>query len=103
MEAWRLKIEPWRVCRPVNADLHHFVFDEEQDPDPEPHQSEKSDPDLRQSKKFGSGSRDLRPDMWSATLVKGYLSLTAQEILISKDKKYENKLYEIGILAEILP
>jgi hypothetical protein len=29
-EAWRLKMEPWRVYRPVVADL----FDEEQDPDP---------------------------------------------------------------------
>jgi hypothetical protein len=32
MEAWRLKIEPWRVCSPVVADSHHF--DEKQDPDP---------------------------------------------------------------------
>jgi hypothetical protein len=32
VEAWRLKMEPWRVCRPVVADSHHF--DEEQDPDP---------------------------------------------------------------------
>jgi hypothetical protein len=32
MEAWRLKIEPWRVFRPVVADSHYF--DEEQDPDP---------------------------------------------------------------------
>jgi hypothetical protein len=28
MEAWRLKMEPWRVCRQVIAH-----FDEEQDPD----------------------------------------------------------------------
>jgi hypothetical protein len=26
------KLEPWRVCRPVIADLNHL--DEEQDPDP---------------------------------------------------------------------
>jgi hypothetical protein len=31
IEAWRLKIEPWRVNRPVIAESHHFV--EEQDPD----------------------------------------------------------------------
>jgi hypothetical protein len=32
MEAWRLKMEPWRVYRPVAvADFYHF--DEEQDPD----------------------------------------------------------------------
>jgi hypothetical protein len=30
-------------CKPVVADLYHF--DEEQDPDPNPHLSEKSDPD----------------------------------------------------------
>jgi hypothetical protein len=34
MEAWRLKMEMWRVCRPMVADSHHF--DEEQDADPEP-------------------------------------------------------------------
>jgi hypothetical protein len=44
MEAWRIKMEPWRVCRTVVADSHHF--DEEQDPDPDPHLSEKLDPDL---------------------------------------------------------
>jgi hypothetical protein len=33
LEAWRLKMEPWRVCmRDVVAFLHHS--DEEQDPDP---------------------------------------------------------------------
>jgi hypothetical protein len=31
LEAWRLKKEPWRVCRPVVADSYHFV--EEQDAD----------------------------------------------------------------------
>jgi hypothetical protein len=41
METWPLKMEPWRVCRPVVADSHHFY--EEQDPDPDPRQSEKSD------------------------------------------------------------
>jgi hypothetical protein len=44
MEASRLKTEPWSVCRQIVAEQHHF--DEEQDP--EPHQSEKSDPDLFQ-------------------------------------------------------
>ncbi len=39
---------PRRVCKPVVvADLHHF--DEEQDPDP--HQSDMSDPDLHQTEK----------------------------------------------------
>jgi hypothetical protein len=37
MEAWRLKMEPWTVYRPVVADFYHF--DEEQDP--VPHWSEK--------------------------------------------------------------
>ncbi len=51
MEAWKLKIEPWRVCRPLVADSYHF--DEELDPDPDPHWSE-----------TGSGSwiRKLDPD-----------------------------------------
>jgi hypothetical protein len=34
-EAWRLKMEPWRVCRPVVAGSLHF--DKEQDPDLDPH------------------------------------------------------------------
>ncbi len=45
IEAWRLKIEPWRV-----AGSHQF--DEEQDPDP--HQSGESDPDpMRMKMKRG--------------------------------------------------
>jgi hypothetical protein len=32
VEAWRLKMEPWRVYKPVIADFHHF--DEEQDQEP---------------------------------------------------------------------
>jgi hypothetical protein len=62
-------MEPWRVCRPLVADSHHF--DEEQDldlnpplsekSDPEPHLSEQRDPDQHQidanpqpcRKKFG--------------------------------------------------
>jgi hypothetical protein len=32
MEAWRVKMMPWRVYRPVVADSHNF--DEQQDPDP---------------------------------------------------------------------
>ncbi len=60
-KSWRLKIEPWRavdahsgdlearnktlgVCRPVVADSHHFEEKLAQDPDP--HYSEKLDPDL---------------------------------------------------------
>jgi hypothetical protein len=31
IEAWRLRMEPWGVSRPVVAESHHFV--EEQDPD----------------------------------------------------------------------
>ncbi len=31
--SWRLRMEPWRICRPAVADSHHF--DEEQDPDPQ--------------------------------------------------------------------
>ncbi len=41
--AWRFKMKSWRVCSPVVADSQHF--DEEQDPDPNPHLSEKLDPD----------------------------------------------------------
>jgi hypothetical protein len=40
MAAFRLRMEPWRVCKLVVADSH--LFDEEQDPDP--HLSDKSDP-----------------------------------------------------------
>jgi hypothetical protein len=29
------KMEPWRFCRPVVVDSHHF--DKELDPDPDPH------------------------------------------------------------------
>jgi hypothetical protein len=43
-EALGLKMEPWQVYRPVVADSHRF--DEEQDPDPDPHSSEKLDPIL---------------------------------------------------------
>jgi hypothetical protein len=32
VEAWRLKMEPWRFYRPVIADSHNFK--EELDPDP---------------------------------------------------------------------
>jgi hypothetical protein len=48
VEAWRLPIEPWRVCRPLVADLHYV--DEEQD------QSKQSDPDPHKKCKEGSGS-----------------------------------------------
>ncbi len=40
VEAWRLSMEPGRVCSPLVAGSHYF--DEELDPDP--HQNEKSDP-----------------------------------------------------------
>ncbi len=42
-EAWRLKMKPWRVCRLEVTDSSHF--DEEWDPDPDPHSSEKLVPD----------------------------------------------------------
>ncbi len=40
---WTPKMEAWRVCRPVAANSHHL--NEEQDPDANPHWSEKLDPD----------------------------------------------------------
>ena len=43
-------MEPYRVYRPVVADSHHF--DEEQDPDPDPHLSEKLDPHTHFSEKL---------------------------------------------------
>jgi hypothetical protein len=43
MEAWRFKMEPWRVYRPVVADSYHY--EEELDPDSDPHLSEKLDLD----------------------------------------------------------
>ncbi len=68
-ELWRLKMEPWRArdahnwdalvrigpwrvlyCRPVVADSYGFD-EEERDPHPDLHQSEKSDPDPHQSEK----------------------------------------------------
>jgi hypothetical protein len=39
MEAWRLKIESWRVCMPVVSDLHNFI--DEQSTDPDPHQCQR--------------------------------------------------------------
>ncbi len=33
MNAWRLKMKPWRLCRPVVTNSHNF--DEEQDPKPD--------------------------------------------------------------------
>ncbi len=47
MEAWWLKMEPWRFGRQMVADWHHFY--EEQDPNLDPHQSKKRDPDPHQS------------------------------------------------------
>jgi hypothetical protein len=54
-------MEPWRFCKPVVADLHHFHHDAEQEPDPnqrqsvklvpDPHQNEKWDPDPHQRDK----------------------------------------------------
>jgi hypothetical protein len=41
MEAWRLKMEPWRFYRPLVADSHNFS--DEQDLDPGPYDG--SDPD----------------------------------------------------------
>ncbi len=39
-------MEAWKVCIPVVANLLHF--DEEQDPDPDPHESKRLDPDPHQ-------------------------------------------------------
>jgi hypothetical protein len=36
---------PWRVCRPVVTDWHHFVEEHDADADPDPHQGAKRDPD----------------------------------------------------------
>jgi hypothetical protein len=48
-----LKGEPWRICRPMVPDSHHFEEKQNPDPDPKPHhsgkdshQSEKRDLDL---------------------------------------------------------
>jgi hypothetical protein len=35
----RLEMDPWEVCMPVVADFKHF--DEEQEPNPDPHQCER--------------------------------------------------------------
>ncbi len=48
--AARNEIEPWRVCRPVIADLHYFDHDKdtdqyESDPDLDLHISDTMDPD----------------------------------------------------------
>ncbi len=43
MEAWRLIMGPWRVCRPVFAYSHRF--DKELNLDPDLHLSEKRDLD----------------------------------------------------------
>jgi hypothetical protein len=45
MEACRLKMEPWRVYRPVVADSH-VAFEGELDPDPHKSEMLDSDPDL---------------------------------------------------------
>jgi hypothetical protein len=47
-EPWRLTLEFVRVFRPLIADLHHL------DEEPDQYQSERSDPDLHQSKKRDS-------------------------------------------------
>jgi hypothetical protein len=54
-------MKPRRACRPVHTErytaiglkgaVHLLHFDEKQDPDPVPHQCEKSDPDPHQSEK----------------------------------------------------
>ncbi len=47
---WTLTTEPWRVYRPVVANSNHF--EEELDPGPDPHKSEKLDPDQHLSKSW---------------------------------------------------
>jgi hypothetical protein len=56
MEAWRLKMEPRRIYKPVVADFHHF--EKELDPNPDLHLSGKLDPDLHFSEKL-----DPNPDL----------------------------------------
>jgi hypothetical protein len=41
IEAWRLKMKPWRVCKPMVADLHNFYKEQAPDPDPDLHQCER--------------------------------------------------------------
>jgi hypothetical protein len=77
MEVERLKMESLRVCRPVVADSHHF--DEEQDPDP--HLSEKLDPDLYES--------DPDPQPW----VKNTKSRKIKAILVNDDLNPKNERY----------
>jgi hypothetical protein len=47
----RIKMEQFRACKPVVANLRHSDKAKEQDPVPEPHQNERSDPDPHQSEK----------------------------------------------------
>jgi hypothetical protein len=51
MEAWRLKMELWRVGRPMVAYSHHF--DEEQDPE-DPIKVKSWDPDQHSSPHSGA-------------------------------------------------
>ncbi len=39
-EKLKFQMEPWMECRPVVADSHHI----DEEPDPDPHQSENPDP-----------------------------------------------------------
>jgi hypothetical protein len=50
-------MEPWRVGRPVVADLHYFDTEQDPYPDPDLHESEQPDPDLHKSEKM-----DPNPD-----------------------------------------
>jgi hypothetical protein len=47
MEVWRLKMEPWKTCGQVVADLQHFDKDPDlsENSDQDPHLSEKMDTD----------------------------------------------------------
>ncbi len=56
VESWSLKLEPLRGCKPMVAVSHHF---EEQDSDPDPHQSKK--PDQYQTEKRDPDPGDVDP------------------------------------------
>jgi hypothetical protein len=68
-------MEPWRVCRPVVADSHHF------DEDPGHHLSEKLDPDPHES--------DPDPQPW----VKNTWLRRIKAILVNDDLDPKNERY----------
>ncbi len=43
------KMEPQRICKPLVTDWHHVGEEQDLDPNLDPHQSDKLDPDSQQS------------------------------------------------------